>query len=402
MVVTVTAALALGVAVAAPAQAAHAGDDRPAPGSRQKGLARELDQALERASADVGDPGVQAVLMKDGRVVWSSNRGTANLESRTPVTDRTLFYYASFGKQVIAAFALHQVEAGVLDLDTPISTYLGEEVAGSHAVTVRMLLTHTSGYPNVYADPAVAPLLPFASPGAEDRYDPDRPWSFAMLNAGIREPVEPGAREEYSNTGYLVLGRVLSRTAGGDEALERAIRRFLGRAGDVKPMTEDQITLQRSERALRRFAHGYLQRDDGSLTDVFTAYGATGIPTDMYGMPFTDGLFAGTARGAAQFLDALFVRDRLLSPGTVDAMITPSPQSAAAGGSYGMGTDRAVVGDRIWQGHRGGYPGFTAQGATDLERGVTLVVVTNRYALPRSPADVIWERLAETYARVAR
>ncbi|MFJ8854845.1 hypothetical protein [Streptomyces sp. NPDC102437] len=59
------------------------------------------------------------------------------------------------------------------------------------------------------------------------------------------------------------------------------------------------------------------------------------------------------------------------------------------------------MGDRTWQGHRGSYPGFSAQGATDLERGVTLVVVTNRYMPKHSPADVIWEQLAETYARAA-
>ncbi|MFE7107868.1 serine hydrolase domain-containing protein [Streptomyces sp. NPDC057575] len=396
------AALILSLAVAIPPQAAQASGDHSVPASRQRDLSRKLDQALERASADVGDPGVQAVLMKSGRLVWSSSQGMANRKSQTPATDKTLFYYASFGKQMVAAFALHQVEAGVLDLDTPISKYLGDEVAGSHVVTVRMLLTHTSGYPDAYSDPAVAPFLPFTSTGAGNQYDPDRPWTFAKINAGIHDPIEPSAREEYSNTGYIVLGRVLSKTAGGDKALERTIRRFLWRAGEVKPMTEDQVTFQRSERALRRFAHGYYTlKDNGPLADIFTAYGAKGIPTDLYGMPFTDGLFAGTALGAAQFLDALFVRHRLLSPRTVDAMITPTPQSAASGGSYGMGTERAVVGDRTWQGHRGSYPGFSAQGATDLERGVTLVVVTNRYMPKYSPADVIWEQLAETYARAA-
>ncbi|MFF8918148.1 serine hydrolase domain-containing protein [Streptomyces sp. NPDC015032] len=393
------AALIVSLAVANPPQAARAGDDHPAPASRQQDLSRKLDQALKRASADVGDPGIQAVLMKNGRLVWSSSQGMANRKSQTPVTDKTLFNYASFGKQMIAAFALHQVEAGVLDLDTPISKYLGDEVAGSHTVTLRMLLTHTSGYPDAYADPAVAPFMPFTSKGVGKRYDPDKPWTFAKINAGIHDPVKPGARQEYSNTGYLVLGRVLSKTAGGDKALERAIQRFLLRAGEVKPMTEDQVTFQRSERALRHFAHGYYTlEDNGPLSDIFTAYGAKGIPTDLYGLPFTDGLFSGTALGAAQFLDALFVRHKLLSPRTVDAMITPTPQSAASLGSYGMGTQRDVVGDRTWQGHHGSYPGFSSQGATDLERGVTLVVVANKFTVKQSPADVIWKQLAKTYA----
>jgi CubicO group peptidase (beta-lactamase class C family) len=93
---------------------------------------------------------------------------------------------------LFATFVLHQAENGRLDLDKPISTYLGDEVAGSRVVTARMLLTHTVGYPDLYGDLATVPLFP---PG--DRYDPNRPYPFEMLNAGIRQPV---ARASASST----------------------------------------------------------------------------------------------------------------------------------------------------------------------------------------------------------
>ncbi|RZQ62329.1 serine hydrolase domain-containing protein [Amycolatopsis suaedae] len=354
--------------------AATAGNDLP----------RRMDAALERAAARFGDAGVQAVAIRDGRVIWSGRRGAAIVEPREPVTDRTMFVYASLSKLLLAAFALHQAETGVIDLDRPIAGYVGDEVPGARVVTIRMLLTHTSGYPDLYADPATAPLFP---PG--DRYDPNRPYTFEMLAPGIKEPVEPGRHFAYSNTGYIVLGRVLTEVSGGAQAFDNAYRRFLRRADHR--LGEDQVTLRRSRRAFDRFAHGYTPKDNGTLEDFFTAYGATGIPTDLYGQPFADGLFAGTALGAGLTLDALFARGRMLRPATVRQMIAPAPQSP---GGYGMGTYPTVAGGRTWQGHGGAYIGFNSMAGTDLGRGVTVVVLVNQLT-PDAPAETIWRALAE-------
>ncbi|MDX8496691.1 serine hydrolase domain-containing protein [Mesorhizobium sp. VK22B] len=379
------------------------------PGNQGRDLSRQLDNALGQVCEEIGDPGVQAVLMKHGRLLWSSRRGMAIRQSDSPVTDNSLFYYGSVGKLFIATFVLHQVEAGVLDLDKPISHFVGDEVAGSDVVTARMLLTHTSGYPDAYADPAVPASAPLLLPSYGDGrpYDPNRAWTFAMVNAGIHDPVEPGERFAYLNCGYLLLGRVLSKAVGGDEALKRAIRRFVRRADAAEPMTEHLFTIERSQRALRRFTHGYELLEDGSLLDYFTAYSAQGIPTEMYGLPFTDSAFAGTALAGAQFLDALFTRQLLLQRQTVEAMISPTPQAMRDGSrsdplastcTFGMGTRRIMGGGRTWQGHTGSWIGFSAIGTTDIERGTTLFVVTNRNTSQYRPANVIWKQLAEAYA----
>lgn len=365
----------------------------PAAAAPRNDLAKRMDEALERSASTFGEAGVQAVAIRQGQVQWSGKRGKAIINPPKPVDEHTMFAYASLSKLTVAAFALHQVESGVLDLDKPISTYVGSKVAGSRVVTIRMLLTHTAGYPDVYADPATEPLFP---PG--EQYDPNRPCTFDMLNAGIREPVDPGKRFDYSNTGYLVLGHILSKTAGGDEAFQRAYRQFLQKAGTPQvPMTDALVTTERSQQALAHFAHGYTREDDGSLVDFFTAYGATGIPTDLYGLPFTDGLLAGTALGAGLILDALFARGKLLCPETVRQMVTPSPQS---GGNpdfdgYGMGTYRTKASGHTWQGHGGTYGGFNSMAGTDLTRGVTIAVVINQLA-PQRAADVIWQELVKT------
>ncbi|WP_031170161.1 serine hydrolase domain-containing protein [Streptosporangium roseum] len=349
-----------------------------------------LDKAFTRAAAKFGDPGVQAVVMRNGKLIWSANSGKAINDPPAPVTGSTMFGYASFSKMVLGAYALRQVESGVLALDKPISAFVGKDVPGSDVVTLRMLLTHTAGYPDLYEHPEVAPLFE-----GGDQYDPNEPYTFAMLAKGISKPVNPGKRYEYSNTGFLILTHVLTKMSGGDKALERDLRRFLQPTG----ATNASLTAERSQEAFRRMAHGYSVEKQGVLVDYFTAFGATGIPTDLYGLPFGDGLFAGTALGAARFLDALYARERLLRPDTIKEMIRTSPQAAAQNDTYGMATERAEVSGRVWQGHPGAYGGFTSMGATDMTRGVTLMVVANH--MNTSTADKVWEELAKAYASVA-
>jgi CubicO group peptidase (beta-lactamase class C family) len=322
-----------------------------------RGLAKRLDATLDFIqAAQGGGGGVQAVLVRNGRVLWSAERGVAILDPPASVDRHTLFAFGSFGKLMLSAFALDRVESGALDLDAPISKYVGDSVPGSRVVTVRTLLTHTAGYAEVYDSAEVGPFF-------GDQYDPNREWSFATLLPGIHDPVDPGARWEYSNTGYIVLAHVLDAITPGP--LERAYIRFVWRAG----LTERELTMQRSPFALSRFAHGYVGTGS-SLSDSFA--GAAGIPTDLYGLPFGDGAFAGTALGAARFLDALFVRGRLLPFDSVRQMIEPTPQSLAAGPqremqNYGMGTASYNAAGRVWHGHDGTHVGFTTMGATDLQ-----------------------------------
>lgn len=347
-----------------------------------------LDEVLAAAASRAGTPGAQAALLRDGELVWSGTHGFADPDRDVPVAGQTLFCLASFGKLLLAAFTLHRVEAGLLDLDAPIGRYLDGALPGAGTVTVRMLLTHTSGYPDVYAAPEVSRILP---PG--DGYDPDRPVSWPMLARGIRAPDEPGARWAYSNTGYIVLAEVLVRSTGGPEQLADAWRRFALPAG----AGNDMLTMHRSAGASARLARGHDRQPDGSYRDAYAAHRPTGIPADLFGLPFGDGLFAGTAIGAGRVLDALLTRQVLLTPAGVCAMTSPSPQATSADdaydGSYGMGTLRTVVAGRSWQGHFGRYGGFTAAGGTDVDRGVTLVALANGSA-DESPAEAIWQALA--------
>lgn len=359
-----------------------------------------MDTVFAQAAESCAVPGAQAVIIGDGESLWCGNYGDANLNQPSPVSQRTHFAYGSVGKLLLTVFTLHQVELGVLDLDEPISAYLGTDVACSHVVTIRMLLTHTAGYPDIYSSPAVASLFPPEGLGSSNglSYDPDRPYTWSMLSPGISTAVDPGARWEYSNTGFIILARVLTRLLGGADSVQQSFMEFARRAGTIQPLTEDILTMRRTDESLARFAHGYSTDNDGSIIDCFTVHHARGIPTDLFGLPFGDGAFAGTALGAAQFLNALFVEGRLLRQESMEMMIAPTYQSRDVGGSYGMGTSGVLVGQRNWQGHPGQYIGFTAMAATDLASGITIAVLTNKGEEEHS-AVAIWRAITETYIK---
>jgi CubicO group peptidase (beta-lactamase class C family) len=356
-----------------------------------------LDDVFAEAATSSGTAGAQAALLGHGSPLWTGRYGVADLATRTPVTDDTTFCLASLGKTLVATIAMSLVEQGRLRLDTPIANVLGDDVPGTSVVTPRMLLSHTSGYPDLYDTPAVSALMApdEDESGSGAAVDPDRPFTREMLVPGILEPIEPGSRWEYSNAGYIVLTEMLVRLLGGADGLKGAWAAIAARAD--AGLGDDLLTMDRS--AVRSLAHGYDRKADGTLVYPYAAHPPTGVPTDLFGLPFGDGLFAGTARGVGLFLDGLFVRRSVLRPDTVALMTSGSAQAAAADvpdpdlTTYGLGTYRIGADLGVWHGHRGTYAGFATVGASDEGRGITLVVLANVWATEH-PGRAIWSALA--------
>jgi D-alanyl-D-alanine carboxypeptidase len=359
------------------------------------------DETLGAASARTGVPGAQAVVMQDGAVLWTGAYGSADVQARTPVTDDTLFCLASVGKLLLAAFTLRRAEKGLLDVDTPVASAIGAEIPGTELVTVRMLLAHTGGYPEVYESPAIRRIMPPEKPGEVTDYDPNRPFTWSMLAPGYQTPVTPGEHWAYSNGGYILLTEVLARLSGGPAELMAAWAEFVASVDGLDP-DDALLTPERSESARSRLARGYHRQQDAPYADAYGAHPAAGIPTDLYGLPFGDGLFAGTALGVARFLDGLFVRGAILAEPALEQMTETTTPAAADGpaepglDTYGLGTFAMPEPYGAWQGHTGTYGGFSAVAAARRTDGVTLVVLTNGMTDDVQPARQIWRELAAT------
>lgn len=196
-----------------------------------------LDAAVENVHR-AGMPGLFAEV-RDGDQVWRGAAGVADVATGRPVTAGMRHRVGSITKTFTAAAVLQQVESGRIGLDDPIGRYLPKLVPGARgdAITVRMLINHTSGlaeylpyaYPSLKAFPALADTGPQSLDDHRfTRFDP-----VELIEMGVTAPAvgAPGGTPGlYSNTNYLLLVRLLEDVTG--TTAERYItRNVIERAG---------------------------------------------------------------------------------------------------------------------------------------------------------------------------
>ncbi len=389
------AALPAAPSLVAPAGAASPLPVRPArAGAALAPDGARLDAVLAAAVHELDAPGATAAVIDRGRLVWQGAAGLAVDPDAEParlgaasapaaVAQRpdTLQPIASLTKSYTAVVILRLAEQRRLALDATIDRWL-PTVPGARRVTVRQLLDHTAGYPDVEADPAVLRLT-------SDRagYDPNHRWTRHELIRLTQPPAfAPGTRWAYSNTHYLLLGEIAERA--GKAPFARLLDRFVTRPLGLR----DTLVRRGGRLPLDRFAHGHYVLGD---TRLDTWSGARSVPADAYGPVWTDGGIATTAADAARFSDGLYRAGALLRPSTLRTMTqTLGP---AARHRHGLGTHRFDVGAAgSWQGFIGASGGYSSMAATNQATGVTIAVLSNALQLDPedAPAPHLWQQLA--------
>ena len=180
-------------------------------------------------------PGLSIAVVQDGRVLLARGYGSANVEHRVPATDSTVYQSGSIGKMFTAALVLQLADSGRLGLDDPIRRHLPEGPARWDSITVRHLLTHTSGIPD-YTDSVV---------DLRRDYTEDE---LVRIAAGLPPLFAAGERWSYSNTGYVLLGAIIRRVSGrfyGDLLRERIFAPLGMRTARV--ISEEEIVPHRSD-----------------------------------------------------------------------------------------------------------------------------------------------------------
>lgn len=206
--------LGLLVLAASPVIAARA-DVPTHPAVSNRKLAERIDAFMGEEMRRQQVPGVALAIIKGDSVVLAKGYGYANLEHRIPVTSETIFESGSIGKQFTAAAVMLQVEDGKLSLEDPLTKYFTDAPASWRAITVRHLLTHTSGLPD-YVEGDIGSRVDYRRDYTEQE----------LAQVAYRLPLafEPGARFSYSNTGYVLLGILVHKVSGrfyGDVLRER-------------------------------------------------------------------------------------------------------------------------------------------------------------------------------------
>jgi CubicO group peptidase (beta-lactamase class C family) len=148
-------------------------------------------------------PGVALAVVRNGKVVKESTYGEASLEWHQPVTRRASFWLDSLTKLFTAVGVMQLAEQGKLSLDDSITKYLSDAPTQWHPVTIRHLLTHTSGIKDDYWQQYQgSPLI---------NYDEKDIYAYA-----IKQPLQfkPGDRYAYDNEGYYLLGLIIAKVTG--------------------------------------------------------------------------------------------------------------------------------------------------------------------------------------------
>jgi CubicO group peptidase (beta-lactamase class C family) len=170
-------------------------------------------------------PGMSVAILRGDSVLLARGYGFANLEHRVPATDSTVYAVGSLSKQFTAAAIVLLSQQGRLRLDDPITRYLPEGSAVWSSVTIRHLLTHTSGIPE------------------DTLIDPRRDYSESELVHSAVRPLEftPGALESYCSTCYVLLGVIIHRVTGmpwGDFVRDQIFRPLGMRTARVNSDTD--------------------------------------------------------------------------------------------------------------------------------------------------------------------
>jgi len=148
-------------------------------------------------------PGCGVGVSQNGAVIYEHGYGMASLERKVPITSSTVFHLASITKPFTAMSVLLAAERGLLSLDDDVSKYVPDWSNRQHSVTIRHLLTHTSGLRDAFVLQGWAPNTGTSNDAFIKILSRQRGLNYV-----------PGAEYQYNNGGYLLLGKILERASG--------------------------------------------------------------------------------------------------------------------------------------------------------------------------------------------
>lgn len=347
--------LALGVALCACAFASFAA--QPVPAAHRASLDEKVDAIVRQAMRSHQIPGVCLGVMRDGRLVKATGYGYANVELKVPVSPLSLFQSGSVAKQFTATAVMMLVQEGKIGIDDPITRYFPEARAAAwRNVTVRQLLTHTSGIPDIFgetdADSYTKGILDFHRDYTEDE--------LLQRYLGLKLDFTPGDKWNYSNTGYELLGFLIHRVSGmfyGD-FLQKRIFKPLGMTS-TRIISETDIVPNRV--AGYRIIDGQLKNQEWIAPSLNT---------------LADGGLYTNVIDLAKW-DAALYTEKLLPRAALREMWTPVRLNSGATHAYGFGWELGAVDGHAVQFHTGSNQGFAVSISRYVDDRLTVVVLTN-------------------------
>jgi D-alanyl-D-alanine carboxypeptidase len=308
-----------------------------------------------QAALNAGVPAVQIAASHQGRIFYSEAFGVTDKVYATPATPHTILRIGSITKQFTAAAILRLAERGALSLDDRIEKYVPEFDPRGRTITIRHLLTHTSGvardvYPN-----SISPAMVVAPYSREQAIQTLNTKPFDFL---------PGASWSYSNSGFMLLGY--------------AIETITGRQYDEFMREEFVLPLGLLET-------GMCGTSNIPMPDGYSLIGTNWIrPLSFHrsGM-LSSGSFCSTANDLVRWA-SLLAAGRAILPASYETMITPARLNSGnvVSNRYALGVSALNIHDKPAVSHGGAVNGFLSFVLYLTEQEIAIAVIVNAFPAP--------------------
>ncbi|MCJ8319384.1 MAG: beta-lactamase family protein [Colwellia sp.] len=298
---------------------------------------------------DEGGPGVAVIVSQHGKVLYKSARGMANIEHNVPLTTDSVFRLGSITKQFTAAAIMILAEQGKLSLNDDIHLYVPDFPTEGQVVTIENLLTHTSGIANYTENEHIWNNL-LTTPTTLDE--------MLIEFAKHPMPLKTGEAMRYSNTGYVLLGKIIEVASKEQYAdfIEQHIFKKLG-------MNNSQYG---GKQIIANRANGYSMSEQGIVN--------AGSVNMMW--PHAAGSLLSSVDDLNIWFTALR-NGKLISKASYQKMITPFALNDKTFSDYGYGLGMFDVNKYKAIGHGGGIHGFVTNAFYLPEEDLYVAVLYN-------------------------
>jgi D-alanyl-D-alanine carboxypeptidase len=329
-----------------------------APLAAQTAFNARVDSVAGAVLEQTGVPSASVAVVRDGHIAYARAYGDSRLDPATRAQASMRYSIGSISKEFAASCVLLLQQEGKLSLDDKVSRWF-PGLTRANEVTIRELLSHTSGYQDYWPQDYVPPFMLRPTTASE------------IVDRWARKPLDfdPGTRWQYSNTNYVIAGAIVEKVSGVPffDFLRARILTPLGLASamdvDVSRVTEPEAT-------------GYLRFALGPLHPA---------PKEAKGWIFAAGELAMTAGDLAKW-DVSVMDESLLRPASYRELETAVRLKNGVGTGYGLGVFVGTFSDHRLISHNGEVSGFTADNMIFPDDHAAVVVLTNQDAAPAAAA----------------
>ena len=321
-------------------------------------LASKVDTVASRVLRSTGVPSASVTVVRRGKVAYVQAYGAARLHPSVAARPDMRYAIGSISKQFTAATILLLEEQGKLSLDDPVSKWL-PDLTRANEVTVREILSHTSGYQDFWPQDYVPPMMLKPMPPQE------------ILNRWAKRPLDfdPGTQWQYSNTNFVIAAQIVEKITG-ESFFKFLHENILDPLGLSSAIDFDKGNMTSSDPG------GYMRYGLGPLRPA---------PEEGPGWMAGAGELAMTSHDLAKW-DISMIDQSLLSKDSYKKLETDVLLKSGVATGYGLGVEVGMMNGHRLISHSGEVSGFTAENMVFPDDSVAVAVLTNQDAAPAAGA----------------